>query len=906
MKRLTINDVARASLRTGKRAYLSLAIGIFLSIFLITSICTCALGLVAASDERYAQQYGYEDFFLFDDPGYTDAEIMESGMFDRIGRVYIAAQAAETNQYLGWYDEEGAALINRRLWEGRMPEKPGEIAVERGYLEMMRSDIAVGDPISIDLIAVDGMLETRQYTLVGVLRDQAGNMNITSYSHRSDGKLLVMPSLIVHEDEPEFETGRTVLHRLMTIAPYVTQYQVMSAWHEKTCFYGLYSGQMIDFPVPLYMDLETAYLMTGLIMLGVSLLIACGVGISQALEGRVAQRREEIGMLRAVGATKRQIRRIFGREAWLLALVLSPLSVTAGCGFSFLAAKIAPEMILFVFDLRILLMIAAFSFLCILLSASLPLRRAARIMPMSVIRDTELLRKSKSIRAKKRFSAPRLISLRQLKLHPTRQFGAAFLVMVMLVCVILALNYALPEIYRMARGNYAFSISKPWIHTYVDFADGMPRTAVTVQDIQQIASLDHVSYAAASWSEQVNLIVELGGEAPEYFRYGGRGNDHLYPEDRLWSTHTQEEYEILREELGIEEGKDVVVYGLTVLDDAQLKKLDRYVESGKIDRAAIDAGREVIVYAPDIWVNVTYNEDGEVTGYGSYSGDEDTGRYGEWDRKLENEVFYAGQELGVNQMFLYQDEAERLSQSDDDFERKAYEMAHRADASVTVSAVLTGGSLNDLEYHPGPSIITTLAGARAMGMTVGAPNVMIGLEGEVDLETEKYLEGRIEAIAARGEGAHLFNQMAWYRENQQRFKSMLLVFACVTLVFFAVSVSIIAGNVGRRVRAESRMIGTLRAVGADAKAVAGCYVGQIVMSVAMGTAVTLAGYGALLLHFFRADDGYSFQVFGEYAPISVASALLIAAGCYACCRWSLSMSLKSVMKKSIIENIREL
>ena len=38
MKRLSINDIAKASLRTGKRAYLSLAIGIFLSIFLVTSM----------------------------------------------------------------------------------------------------------------------------------------------------------------------------------------------------------------------------------------------------------------------------------------------------------------------------------------------------------------------------------------------------------------------------------------------------------------------------------------------------------------------------------------------------------------------------------------------------------------------------------------------------------------------------------------------------------------------------------------------------------------------------------------------------------------------------------------------------------------------------------------------------
>ena len=900
MKRLTINDVAKASLRTGKRAYLSLAIGIFLSIFLITSICTCALGVVAASDERYAQKYGYEDFILFDDPTYTDAELMESGMFDRVGHTYITARVTDAMQYMGYYDSEGGALINRRLWDGRMPEKAGEIAIERAYLETLRSEIKVGDSISIRLTAIDGAEETREYTLVGILRDQTGFMNFSSYSHLSTGKLLVMPSLIVHEEEPGFATGRTVLHRLLTANPLLTQYQVMLAWCEKTCIYALHGGQMIDFPIALYFDMETAYLMTGLIMLGLSLLTACGVGISQALEGRVAQRREEIGMLRAVGATKRQIRRIFGREAWILALVLAPLSVAAGCGFSFLASLAVPDMLLFVFDLRILLMVAAFSFLCILLSASLPLKRAAHIMPMSVIRDTELLRKSKSIKAKKRFSAPRLISVRQLKLHPTRQIGAAFLTAIMLICMIIGINYALPQLSKVVDDSYAFDIGDPWGWIPVDFADAMPRTALTVQDVRQIAALDHVAYAGARWSTQVNLIMEMGETAPEYFRYSWE-NDQLYPEEA--SKYVLEEYEIVRELLDIERGKEVVTYNLIVLDDSQMSRLERYVESGKIDMAAVNAGREVIAYAPDIWLEISYDENGKENGYGSYSGDEREGKYYQWNKKVENDAFHAGQEMDIVQMYLYADEAEQYSQSDEDFERKVYSAAHRNEASVTVGAVLMGGSLNDLDVDVRGGMITSVAGAQAMGMELGAPYVNIGLNGEVDQETETYLQERIEAIAARGEGTSVFNQMAWYRENQQMFRNMLLVFLCMTLVFFAVSVSIIAGNVGRRVRAESRMIGTLRAVGADAKAVAGCYIGQIVMSVALGTSFALALYGVFLLGI---ADSYTFYDLSPYIPHTLISVLLVSTGCYFCCRQSLNMSLRSVMKKSIIENIREL
>ena len=42
MKKLTINRVASAGLKAGRRGYLSLAAGIFLAIFLVSSLCLAA------------------------------------------------------------------------------------------------------------------------------------------------------------------------------------------------------------------------------------------------------------------------------------------------------------------------------------------------------------------------------------------------------------------------------------------------------------------------------------------------------------------------------------------------------------------------------------------------------------------------------------------------------------------------------------------------------------------------------------------------------------------------------------------------------------------------------------------------------------------------------------------------
>ena len=66
MKRLSINDIAKASLRTGKRAYLSLAVGIFLSIFLVTSMFFGVQGIYLAQEKARHENNGRQEIILME------------------------------------------------------------------------------------------------------------------------------------------------------------------------------------------------------------------------------------------------------------------------------------------------------------------------------------------------------------------------------------------------------------------------------------------------------------------------------------------------------------------------------------------------------------------------------------------------------------------------------------------------------------------------------------------------------------------------------------------------------------------------------------------------------------------------------------------------------------------------
>ena len=170
MKRLTINRIAAsASLRTNKKSYIALVIGLLLSIFFVSCMVLGVHGLFMADEARRDARLGSQDAFWLDCEE-TDEVLMASGLYDAIGHVTIPAVHNDTSTSVGYYDDAAAAFLHRSFIEGRMPEKPGEIAIEESALARTRLDgIAVGDTITLTLTPVQGVDETRSFTLVGIL-----------------------------------------------------------------------------------------------------------------------------------------------------------------------------------------------------------------------------------------------------------------------------------------------------------------------------------------------------------------------------------------------------------------------------------------------------------------------------------------------------------------------------------------------------------------------------------------------------------------------------------------------------------------------------------------------------------------------------------------------------------------
>lgn len=911
MKMLTFSGMASARLKANKRGYLSLAIGVFLSIFLITTFVFGVYGIVNAQLHNRQEKVGIADMVVLDNEIMNDEKLMELGAFDQLGHAYVTGSVEGSSLHLGYYDSTAAELLCLSPTAGRLPENPGEIALEPSALEVLELEKAIGDTVELSIIPVDGAPEARTFTIVGFLPEKSQHLDVVDRSGINQ-----FPAIVTAEAEPVFATGRVGIHRIMGLKDGISLGMALARWWERymrpelvTAMYGLtvtgkhtqtYSaGEMF------WADRELMELISMAAVLAGALILSCGIGISGAMEGVLSKRREEIGVLRALGATRRQIRRMYGRENLILALVISPIAMIAGCIAVWILALMMPNWVRFGVKLWLVLPIIAFSIITILLSGYLPLVRASKLMPMSVIRDTQMLRRSKKVKSKTIFSAPRLMAARQVRLNPTRQLGTGVLIGLMLLCCALLCSliagfrfYAIQDFATFRIADDGTSMGA-YVETYA-------RDPMSPQSIRQIKGLEHVEYIELE--RELPIYVELP-QTPSYAKLNsmntqfGMLDDKTFTitmntlgENKQWYLNNRDrerqEYLEFKETYGFE--GEAFKTAIITIDPtrANLDALAEFLGEGSIDAAALDSGSTVLVYAPDIWVK--QHGQGSFSFHTSLEDLENDPYEGYVSISVENDCFYVRQTLDMTQLYRTSEDGP----------------VSRNDKTVQV-----GGIIKELPEKLGwvwssTAIITTERGLEAMGLRMEELHTISVYTDELTLQQEENLERQLNAILRRTGGYTLDNQAAEMRESVQENQRMLLMFVCIIIVFFSVAVGMIVSSVTRQLHHEGRTIGMLRAVGADEKAILGCYSGQLHAAILGGLSITGAVY--ILFLIFSALDAIGNPFFRirladilQWAAV-IGLTLAVAAACWALSRFFLGQRIRETLKKSIIDNIREL
>ena len=913
MKKLTYSRMAAARLRANKREYRSLVLGIILSIFLISTLVLSVNGIYQAELQKRYDKVGYLDVVILDNATATEEDIRSFDEFDRFGHAYISGIVTDRNVYVGYYDEVGFSLMNLKPVEGRLPKAAGEIAIEASAMDVLEVSWRIGETVELDITPVDGTPEKRSFTLVGILPERSVYLSVSD-----KGGLNQFPAILTSPEEPAFPVGRLGIHHLMGLAKHATLAQALETiwdkiqssngnWSILTDFYGLsISGeqqQTYGLGSAIDVDREMFGIITIAAVLGGSLILSCGVGISGAMEGVLSKRREEIGVLRALGATRRQIRQMFGRENLMLALIVSPLSILISMIAVWILSLLLPGSIKFAVNLWLILPIVLLSIVMILISGYLPLVRSSKLMPMSVIRDTAMLRRSKSVKSKKEFSATKLIASRQVRFNPTRQIGASLLVGLMLLCSGLLAGFIVDYASISIGDKAGFRVDSGASWFYDGHIGFVGNPSMDKRSISQIRSLPHVRSIDIDRHMTVSVLLD---HVPLYAalddQYGMLDDAQFdaamsYKEcDRaFWEERREEDREQYLQFL-----KDYQIAGeayrtviATVeLNAKNLTALKPYIESGRINVDAINAGTEVLVIAPEVWIKPSESGYGYLQWYSEDAAKNDPRGDGAFLAAY-NDSFAVGQSVPLMQ--LYQTEPEGT--------------VYRVDTDVAVGAILTsvgdltGGLMNDV------MIITTEQGLENMGLlTEGLYQIEVYLDGQLSLAEEEILERQLNAIARRFDGYTVTNHVEFYRNVAAQNRQQIILFAAIAIVFFSVSVGMIVSSTTRQLNSEGRTIGMLRAVGADEKAILECYSGQLNASIAGGMGISLGLYFVFLIIYFISMIESGFSPMSEIQVLLMMAAAICVMGvlCLAVCKFLLRFRVREIISKSIIDNIREL
>jgi len=925
MKRLTLRQVARANLAMNKKAYVSLFLGILLAVFLATATSLCAWGTVRAHEEQMAEKVGWMDMFILGRDGPTDDQLRSCGFFRKLGHVTVTSVVEDTLIAAGYYDETADELMNRTLKEGRLPVKAGEIAAELSALIRLGLDKSeIGNTLELTMHPIDGVSEQRSFTLVGILNEQSENLNP---GMEEEGYSL--PALLVSPEEKPYAVGSVLVHRVLTYAPLITYNQVT-----RNCPLNMDMAMGVSRETGTLAFYDSGWERARRIVeriivwaiLGAALMLSVCVGITAAMESLLSRKTQDIGMLRAIGATRRQIRRIYGAEAWVLAATALPAGLLLGILASWIVSLIEPKQVVFSLNPWLLLPILGLSVLCVFAASRLPLYRASRQMPMGVLRDTAMLRKAGNLRSRIPFAPARRIAGRRASLHPLRHLGAAGMTALTLVCALLLGELALGLNLESMENIPAFRIYGQYLSSADAFTQTVPENTASRGDLQGIRNMDGVRRTESFTYISANLLME---EVPGYFRpyhyentdsegftivnsvdlleqargftsdwlfYDAEGlADAQARKDTDWQAamnlESATQASLIRARLGI---TDSVVPVSVCVTDMDVETLRKYVSDGSIDAAAMDRGEQVLVFAPTVCIRHFENQGSEINKW-LYPSDI---RDSEWSKVIRNDVFTAGKSLNLLELVSAYNWEGMFTAFDMDW-NAYFQSVEPVRADVSIGAVLSGPvQLND-SLLTGFTLILTQKGAEALGLKLPDPECQnVYLSGDPSPEEETVLEEGLSQLALRN---NLFvdNQLKLSRDYKNKKIRQILLFAGLILLFFAVSVFMQVSDASRRIRSDTRMIGTLRAVGADLKTLVGCYRLPVWICAGLGLVIPVLFYGVCAVSGLR--------LFTVQHPFLLIPVLAVMAACIAlACTAGIRSRLAAVTRQPIVDNIREL
>ena len=952
-QKLTINKLAFGNLKARRKQYTLMIIGILLAMIFSSGTLFFVSCFQSSREEQARRESGNFWGYFYQPKDYIDIEqgkkdgyIEQYGYGHIIGYGYTDEEKQDKGTPIAWLDEDAKQLYYVTVIEGRYPKNEGEIALEADAAIRLGIEPKAGKEITLSVLTADGeaylpQANEKTYKLVGILEDKRAHIENFNGMGPENAP---MAAAFVSEKEPLGAGGKE------NIALYYnpTDDSIKDTVEKKDPHGNIYKQTPFNeyFLFEVYENFDpdktvsrsmthvaewygsTLAIFTNVsvvAVLAVVLLLASCMGIINAFTTNLQERRCQIGLLRAVGTTKRQIINIFGREAFIITLICAPVSVAFSYFGVWLFAKIMGGSFIFLPNLFVLIGTTVVSVACVMLSALIPLVFAARVSPMQAIRNIDLSRKMKrkKIKQEKVFNAPKLLAKRSIKFYKAKQIGVSIILALTILLTCFGFSILKTELnnsgwdvynigdYKVTRGGY------PMSSNFVN----MPNLTggITSAELNELASFPlfgsmygSKSYLSFIETEEYSDYMELLSLSWQGIRYTVNHDDGLsglLSEEKrdvetikkYWFAEGEnEQYKDLKSVAQTENElfrSEIKAFDKVLFD----KNKDRFeIIEGKINIDKLNSGEEIILVAPKrIGFDFILNKDGSLAMYGVNDVDNLSDNFYREKREifaLTTLDYKVGDTLKLKML-----SSEGTSFSYNEEGKEEFGIVTVNEKEVKIGAIVSPFSFGDyMSCRDELSIVTTTQGLDTIaGINLPYEELLIDSKSEVTEETDELASTFLNGLVS---GTN-FRYYSGFSQNQDARENIQTLFICllsIVVLFFSICASIVNNSLTAKIRESKREIGTLRAVGASVREITQAYIRQLLSMFVWGCSIGFGGYiiGHLgIIAYFKDPDYLTFEIW---------QAMLIIAVLFLICSINLYAKIKKEMKNSIVENIREL
>jgi len=362
-------------------------IGIIVSIAMFTAIGSIYYSGINSEIERVKDETGNYEIMFYDADREqvrilaANAEIKNGGLVKEQGSFLIESGLLTDSLRkvnIKAYDSAAFRDIFRvRLVEGRFPENSGEIVVDKKFYAVLK-DKKLDKVLEGRLKSKQGMEDSAEYKVVGSYESQeitntalsfldiGSSDNTKTYSYfvnlkQASGK----PELAVKiaQANKVKVNGNTRLLYLIGDGPDETRNNQMEV------VFGVIAAFVV---------------------------ICTAVVIYNAFNISVMERIKHFGILRSIGATKPQIRKLVFKEALVMSAISIPIGIICGFAGIMLTFNVFMDGFLGVFKIgfypQVIVIAALLGLVTVFFSAFFPARTASRVSPIDAIRGTMVVK----------------------------------------------------------------------------------------------------------------------------------------------------------------------------------------------------------------------------------------------------------------------------------------------------------------------------------------------------------------------------------------------------------------------------------------------------------------------------------------------------------------------------------